>query len=160
MLAIARACKELRDLALPIIYRTVDLSVQNRPLTFDQHWWRGCPHPCTCCLLELLAVNNSPLSTHCSRIQVLELTSVPLYGQFAKIGIRQGPCQTNQRMKGLGSKLSPDTRIWEAFQHLTNVQHLGLCSSHRSCDELYLRTPPTKLFSTVTRLYLSGVMDR
>lgn len=39
VLAIARVCKEFSDLALPIIYRTVDLSVHNRPLKFDRRWW-------------------------------------------------------------------------------------------------------------------------
>ena len=109
MLAVAWACKELRDLALPIIYRTVDLSVHNRPLTFDRQWWRDFNNAIHTPVLywSLWLWNKSPLSTHCSRIQVLELTSVPLYGQFATTGIRQGPCQTNQGRKGRGLKLSP-----------------------------------------------------
>lgn len=61
-----RMQRALRDLALPIIYRTVDLSVHDRPLTFDQEWWRdfnnalvlGDEYPCTWFLLEPLAVKQ------------------------------------------------------------------------------------------------------
>ena len=34
--AIAQVCKEFSDIALPIIYCTVDLSDHDRPLAFDQ----------------------------------------------------------------------------------------------------------------------------
>lgn len=175
VLAIAQASKELRALALPIIYRTVDLSVHNRPLTFDQVWWGvndfvdrpgdalswedDCSYPRF--LLELLAVKQQSFLD-----ALLQNPGLGAHVRTFVWTIRDnwdpaGPLPAKSEDERPRFKaVSPDTRIWEAFQHLTNVQDLDLCSLHNSWDELYLRTPPPNLFSTIRQLRLSGVMYR
>lgn len=172
VLAIARVCKELSDLALPIIYRTVDLSVHNLPLTFDRQWWgidwvaRPGDAPSWEYDDSYPRVPMEPLAVR-QQSFLNALLQNPILGvhvrTFAWI-IRDnwdpaGPLPAKSKVERPAFKaVSPDTRMWEAFHHLTNVQQLDLCSLHRSWDNLYLRTPPPKLFSTIEQLRLSGIM--
>ena len=52
----------------------------------------------------------------------------------------------------------PDTRLWSAFQILTNVTDLDLGCYHENWSWEYLQNPPATLFPSVTKLRLSGLM--
>lgn len=172
VLAIARVCKEFSDLALPIIYRAVDLSVHNRPLKFDRRWWgidyvarpgdtlsweydNSYPRV----PMEPLAVKQQSFLNALLQNPILGLHVRTFAWTIRDSWDPAGPLPAKSKGERPTFKaVSPDTRMWEAFQLLTNVQQLDLCSLHRRWDDLYLRTPPPKLFSTIEQLRLSGVM--
>jgi hypothetical protein len=159
LLAISRTCKRLYVKAVPFIYRKVDISAHNRGrLQFTHtdgshfyHWSDSYPPK-----FEL-----QPLA----KAQQSFLNVILKYPQRGKhVHDFTWTMRSNWDPNGwmphtmTFEAVPPDTRIWEAFQHLTNVKRLDLASLHESWDEVYLREPPTRLFASATNIRLSGVM--
>lgn len=179
LIALARSSKELRDLTLPSIYHTVDLSVHNTVSKAGESFWRMHPngdpreapidddsqeweyedrYPLCLPILEPLAARQQSFLN--------ALLHNPGLGAYVRIfvwtircnwdpaGLQEAPPFRLRYFKAI----EPDTRICEVFRHLTNVQNLDLCSLHDSRDNGYLCNPREKLFSAVTELRLGGLM--
>lgn len=161
LLAISRTCKALHAKAIPLIYRKVDISAHNRGrLQFTHndgshfyHWSDSFPPKFE---LKPLAMSQQAF-----------LSTILKYPQLEK-HVREFTWTVRSNWDPNGylphtmvfKAVYPDTRMWEAFQRLNNVEKLDLAFLHESFDEAYLREPPNGLFASVTDLRLSGVMYR
>ncbi len=157
--ALSTTCKTLHAAAIPFLYREVDLSAHNQgrlQFTHDNgthyHIWADV-YPPVFDLPPLAKKQQSFLST---------ILKNPPLGAYVRIFV--WTFRSYWEPKPINSlsfnTCHLDTRIWEVFQHLTNVDKLDLGSLHQSWDKPYLGLPPPGIFSTVTDLRLSGVMYR
>ncbi|KAK2801314.1 hypothetical protein FQN51_005414 [Onygenales sp. PD_10] len=131
-------CKIFRDLTLPVLLSTVDLSFHNSG--------------------RVLTAKYSPLTLLPRQHLFLRLiSSRPDLASYVK--------SFTWTLLWIGDKGSEDSHInanelWDVFSHLTNVRQLDLASLHCGSQNYYVHNPPPRLFPAVTHLRLVGWMHR
>jgi hypothetical protein len=152
LLSLAQSSKALFLRTVPLIYRYVDLSTHNREPDFtgERDQWADV-HP----------LRPPPVTMiHRQHSFLLNLLRYPEHGKYVRH--LTWTLTFASDIKGEGNHLLtedilqvPETKIWEAFENMANVQKLDLASLHGCCTP-YLMQCPSSLFSSAVSIRLLG----
>ncbi len=153
LLRLGQASKALFLSTVPLIYRYVDLSTHNRELAESPSTrvqWADV-HPLLPPPVTLI---------HRQHCFLLTLLRYPEYGKYVRhltwtlifasdIKRESTPLPADKIFQ------YPETKIWDAFQYMVNVEKLDFASLHAYCTP-YLMQCPSSLFSSAISIRLLG----
>lgn len=149
--SLSLTCKALRNLSLPYLLKSIDLSSHNngrqpeyedeiRPEIYADFSDEYRPTNLVSrqrAFLRLM-IDRPELATH-----VQSLTWTLIWMDFDEESLQK-----------------IDFELWNVFGRLTTVQYLDLASLHQIAEEQFIRKNPPRLFPAVTHLRLLGWMHR
>lgn len=152
LLSLAQSSKALFLSTVPLIYRYVDLSTHNREPDFtgERDQWADV-HP----------LRPPPVTMiHRQHSFLLSLLRYPEHGKYVRhltwtLTFASEIEREGTRLLAEDTLQFPETKIWNAFESMVNVEKLDLASLHVLCTP-YLAQCPSSLFSSSVSIRLLG----